>query len=250
MRLVFYLVLIMNLTMPILIQGQASPTKDPQYSVLGSSPTVPQEQAVGGIKQALLNGVQVAIRELGHPDGFLTNLNVRIPLPKQLQPVEKTLRLLKQDQLADELVTSMNHAAESAVPEGVSVFSEAISRMNLADVETILNGPPDAATQYFRRATETNLFQRFLPIVRHATEATGVTSTYKRLTQAAEANKYLGPLLGAVSGSQSFDLDGYITEKTLDGLFKEIAAEEQRIRQNPAAQTSELLRKVFGAIGR
>ena len=111
-------------------------------------------------------------------------------------------------------------------------------------------GPPDAVTQYFRRATEANLSQRFLPIVKKATDATGVTGTYKKLLQAANANKYLGAFLGAVSNPQSVDLDAYITTKAMDGLFKMVAEEEKRIRENPVAQTSDLLRRVFGSITR
>ncbi len=213
-------------------------------------PNLPHDQVVAGIKEALLNGVQIAISQLGHQNGFLTNLNVRIPLPPQLQRIEEALRFLKQEQLADELVVTMNHAAESAVPAAASVFGDAISHMSIADAEAILTGPPDAATQYFRRATETNLFERFLPIVRNATAAAGVTATYKRVEQAAYGNRYLGPLLGAVTQSQPFDLDAYITQKALDGLFLEVSAEEQRIRQHPVQQTSELLRKVFGAVVR
>src|SRR5690349_10049258 len=133
MRTLFYI--ITSLTIPIVAHGQQPPSQNPGYSVLGRSAAVPQEQAVGGIKQALLNGVHSAVRELGHEGGFLTNLNVRIPIPKQLQPIANTLRLLKQDQLADELVATMIHAAERAVPEGVSIFSEAISHMTLSDAE-------------------------------------------------------------------------------------------------------------------
>src|SRR5437763_13582192 len=134
------------------------------------------EQMALGLKQALTNGVQSAIRELGHDGGFLTNLNVRIPMPQKLKTVETTLQALKQDQLADEFVAAMNHAAEKAVPEAANVFAEGISRMTIADAEAILTGPSDAATRYFRRTTETNLLQKFRPIVKQATDATGVTS--------------------------------------------------------------------------
>jgi len=222
-------------------------SSDPQYSIIGHPPPVRHEQVVSGIKELLINGAQYAIRELGHEGGFLTNLNVRIPVPKELHAVENTLRLLKQDQLADELVATMNHAAERAVPEAAAVIQDAILKMSLSDAEAIVTGPPNAATQYFRRATETNLFERFLPVVRRSTQEMGVTGSYKRIEQAAMSNKYLGPLLGAVSDPKSLDLDAYITEKALDGLFKEIAVQEQRIRQDPLARTTDLLRQVFGS---
>jgi hypothetical protein len=222
--------------------------QNPQYSVIGRSLAVTHDQAVGGLKEALLSGVQVAVRELGHENGFLTNLNVRIPMPEQLQAVERTLRAVHEDKLADDFVAAMNHAAEQAVPQAVSVFTDAISRMTLADAESILTGPPVAATQYFRQTEQTNLFEQFLPVVKKATDATGVTSDYKRVLQLTESNKYLAALLGAFSHSESLDLDAYITNKAMDGLFKEMALQEQLIRQNPVARTSDLLRKVFGAI--
>lgn len=158
-------------------------------TLLGS---LSRDQVALGLKQALTNGVQAAIRELGHDGGFLTNANFRIPMPKQLHYVEDTLRSLKQQKLADDFVASMNHAAEKAVPEGVTLFAEAISKMTIADAQSILTGPPDAATQFFKRNTETNLYQRFEPIVKTATGATGVTANYKKVLTAAEGNKYLG----------------------------------------------------------
>ena len=246
----YYLALIIIIGSPLASLAQGLGPKNPQFSVVGRMPDVSNNQASQGIKEALFNGVESAIRQLGHDGGFLTNLNVRIPLPRQLQPVEATLRALKQDQLADQLISAMNHAAEQAVPQAASVFANAISNMTISDAESILTGPQDSATQYFRRATETNLFERFLPTIKKVTDATGVTSTYKRVVQTANGNKYLGPLLEAVSGSQSFDLDTYVTDKAMEGLFKEIAAEEQRIRADPVARTSELLRQVFGAISR
>ena len=214
-------------------------------TLLGS---LSRDQVALGLKQALTNGVQAAIRELGHDGGFLTNANFRIPMPKQLHYVEDTLRSLKQQKLADDFVASMNHAAEKAVPEGVTLFAEAISKMTIADAQSILTGPPDAATQFFKRNTETNLYQRFEPIVKTATGATGVTANYKKVLTAAEGNKYLGGLLGAVTDTQSLDIDSYVTQKALDGLFKRIAEEEKRIRADPVARTTDLLKEVFGAV--
>ena len=136
------------------------------------------------------------------------------------------------------------------MPEGVSIFAEAISHITIADAESILTGPPDAVTQFFRRTTETNLFQRFLPIVKKGTEATGVTSNYKKILNAANKNKYVGEVLGALTDPKSLDLDGYVTNKALDGLFKKIAQEEKRIREDPVARTTDLLKEVFGALKR
>jgi len=215
-------------------------------SVLTSN--LSQEQMIGGLKEALGKGVEQAIARLGHDGGFLTNLAVKIPLPEKLRGVEKTLRMVKQEKLADDFVNTMNHAAEQAVPEAGSVFREAITGMSVADAKTILTGNTNAATQYFRKATETNLFNKFLPIVKKATDETGVTSAYKKLIEKGSGTGSLGSFGNSLFKADSLDVDGYVTTKALDGLFKMVAEEEKRIRENPAARTSELLQKVFGAV--
>ena len=178
----------------------------------------------------------------------MTNLNVKIPMPEKLRTVEKTLRVLKQDKLADEFVTTMNHAAEQAVPEAAGVFGDAIKGMSIEDAKAILTGTNNAATQYFRRTTETNLYAKFLPIVKQATDQTGVTSAYKQLMEKAEAANSFGSFGRSLLGAESMDVDAYVTNKALDGLFKMVAEEEKRIRENPAARTTALLQKVFGAV--
>jgi hypothetical protein len=210
-----------------------------------------QDQVIGGLKEALGKGIEQAVAKLGKPDGFLKDLNVRIPVPDSLQKVEKTLRTLRQDQLADEFVTTMNRAAELAVPEAAAVLGDAVRKLSIADARSILTGTNNAATQYFRRTSETNLYTRFLPIVKNATEKAGVTSAYKRMTDKATGSfGGLGGLAGNLLGVQSPDLDDYVTHKALDGLFSKIAEEEQRIRENPVARTTDLLQKVFGAVGK
>ena len=206
------------------------------------------DQLVGGLKQALSNGLQHAVGQLGHDGGFLTNLNVKIQMPDKLALVEKTLRSLKQDKLADNFVTAMNHAAEQAVPEATSVFADAVRQMSIDDAKAILTGPTNAATQFFRRTTSTNLFTRFHPIVQKATASAGVTSAYKKMTAAASgSSNSLTKSLGGMMGSDAMDVDTYVTNKALDGLFKMVADEEAKIRANPAARTTDLLQKVFGA---
>jgi len=118
MRTNFYFMLLGAATLPTLVDAQQRAIQNSQYSVLGQPTTLPQGHVGAGLKEALLKGVQFAVRELGHEGGFLTNLNVRIPMPKQLQSVEKHLRFLKQDQLPDEFVATMNYAAERTIPEG------------------------------------------------------------------------------------------------------------------------------------
>lgn len=209
-----------------------------------------EEQVVSALKEALGRGVQTAISSLGRENGFLTNLNVRIPMPEKLRTVESTVRSMGQDKLADDFVRAMNHAAEQAVPQAAEVFSDAIRQLTIEDAIGILQGTNNAATQYFRRTTETNLFSRFQPIVKKSTDQAGVTAAYKRLMERLGGNSAFGSFSRAVLGAETVDMDVYITNKALDGLFKLVADEEKRIRENPVARTSALLEKVFGAAAR
>jgi hypothetical protein len=211
-----------------------------------------QDQMVQGLKDALAEGLQQAIAKLGHDGGFLTNAGVKIPMPEKLQKVETALRAMKQEKLADEFVTTMNHAAEQAVPEAASVFADALKQMTIEDAKAILSGPTDAATQYFQRTTQTNLYAKFYPIVQKATEKTGVTAAYKTLMEKANVGRGLGSFGSALGdtllGKDTVDIDAYVTSKAMNGLFKMVAAEEQQIRQNPAARTTAMLQTVFGAL--
>lgn len=200
-----------------------------------------QAEVSQGLKEALSRGVKSAVSKLGRDGGFLKNLDVKIPMPNRLQKLDQTLRKLKQDKLADEFVVTMNRAAEKAVPEAAALFADSISQMTLADAQAILSGPEDSATRYFRRTSESRLRQKFLPIVSKATASAGVTVAYRRLLAAAGPAAFL-------LGPEASNLDGYITTKALDGLFKMIAAEEKKIRRDPVARTSDILRKVFGSL--
>lgn len=197
-----------------------------------------QAEMAKGVKEALSKGVKTAINQLGRRNGFLGDPQVKIPLPGSLGQIEGVLRSLHQDQLADEFVATMNHAAEEAVPQAADVFAAAVKKMSLQDVEGIIQGPDDAATQYFRRTSGAELAKRFRPIVAEATDKAGVTLAYKRMMA------QVGPMAQMLVGDT--DLDGYITQKALDGLFLKIAAEEKAIRTEPVARTTDLLKKVFG----
>jgi len=208
-----------------------------------------QDQMVQGLKEALRKGVQVAVSDLGRSDGFLTNLDVKIPLPGKLKSVEKALRMVKQEKLADEFVDTMNHAAEQAVPEAASVFSDSIKQMSITDAKNILAGTNNAATEYFRRTTQTNLYAKFLPIVKAATDKAGVTAAYKNMMNKAGVSSSVSGLLGSTGlvKPEDMDIDAYVTHKAMDGLFTMVAAEEKKIRENPVARTTDLLKQVFGA---
>jgi len=199
------------------------------------------DQIASGLKEALGQGLQRAISEVGKEGGFLNNLNVRIPMPDKIQQVEKAARAIGQGKLADQFIATMNQAAEQSVPAAATVFSEALTTMTIQDAQGILKGPNDAATEFFRRKTDAQLREKFLPTVKEATARTGVTAAYKQLMAKASL---ASPLLG----KESMDLDGYVTTKAMDGLFKMVAEEEKRIRENPVARTTEVLKSVFGAL--
>lgn len=196
-----------------------------------------------GLKEALAKGTTNAISSLGRSDGFWANQLVRVPLPDSISKIEKTMRTLGAGARVDEFHLTLNRAAEQAVPQVADIFGNAVRAMTIQDVRGILSGQSDAATQFFKRSTSDAIRAKFLPIVQSATSKVGVTQQYKGLT-----SKY-GTLM-SMAGVQAVELDGYVTQKAMDGLFSTIAQEEAKIRADPAARTSEILRRVFGASGR
>ena len=143
-----------------------------------TSAALSNDEVIGGLKEALANGAERAVSSLGRSDGFLGNSKVRIPLPESLEPLGKVLSTLGQQRYTDEFVATMNRAAESAVPEAGAILGDAIRQMTVEDAKRILDGPDDAATQYFRKVGEERLTTRLRPIVSDATSRTGVTSSY------------------------------------------------------------------------
>ena len=212
-------------------------TASPQTSASGLS----NSDIIAGLKEALNVAVDKSVDFLGKPGGYLDNAEVRIPMPSHLSTTEKLARAMGQENLADEFISSMNHAAEKAVPETVSILGNAIKTMSVEDAQGILNGPDDAATRFFERTSSAELAERIRPIVSKTMESVGVTQDYKAFTQGAAS-------LGALLNQNWFDLDGYVTDKAVKGLFTIMAAEEKRIRENPLARTSDLLQKVFGSV--
>jgi hypothetical protein len=204
-----------------------------------SDSTLDPATAAAGLKQALEHGTQQAVALLGREDGYFGNPRVKIPLPDKLARVEKTLRKLGQGKTADEFILSLNRAAEAAAPEARAIFLQVIRQMTIADALGIVRGPRDAATRYFRERSEGTLKEKFLPIVAAATSQVGVTQRYKQFLRDA------GPV-ASLFDVRSLDIDDHVTQKALDGLFLMVADEEKRIREDPVARTTELLRKVFG----
>jgi hypothetical protein len=205
-----------------------------------SAAVLSADEMAGGLKEALAKGTEKAVANLSMSDGFLKNLDVKIPLPGSLTEVEKGLRMIGQQKYADEFIATMNHAAESAVAESGPIFSDAIRQMTVTDAKQILTGPDDAATEYFRKVGEVRIKEKMLPLVKTATEKAGVTAAYKNFMSKA------GPGVTFLH-TQNLNIDDYVTEKASDGLFKMIAAEEKEIRKNPVARTTDLLKKVFSS---
>jgi hypothetical protein len=193
--------------------------------------------AVSGLKDALSQGAAAAIGKLGVENGFLGNERVRIPLPPPIKRIESGARLLGLQSQIDELETSMNHAAEQAVPQAKPLFVRAIKNMSVQDAKGILTGGDTAATEYFRKSTSNELAQRFKPIVTQVTHKVGLTDKYDRLAdQAAQ--------LGLIDAKQA-RIEDYVTQKALDGLFLMLAEEEKNIRKDPVGAATGIARKVF-----
>jgi hypothetical protein len=206
-----------------------------------SASALSQDDVVRGLKETLSKATQNAVAKLGKEGGFLNNAAVKIAMPESMAKIDKTLRKLGQDKYADQFVAAMNQAAEKAVPEAANILADSIRDMSLEDAQAILKGKSDAATQYFRKKNEAKLMERLKPIVTKATDQAGVTSAYKAMTKKA------GGLAGLLGGGAG-DLDGYVTEKSLDGLFKMVAEEEKNIRANPVARSTDLLKKLFDSL--
>jgi len=200
------------------------------------------KDATGGMREALSQGAEIAVKALGRQDGFLGNPEVRIELPGKLQQAESALRLMGQGERIDELKTSMNRAAEQAVPEARTLLVSAVKQMSVQDVKQVLGGGDDAATQYFREKTSAQLTQRFLPVVSKVTGRLALAQQYNTL--AGQAASF------GLMKAEDASVEQYVTRKALDGLFLMIAEQEREIRQNPAKAAGSLAKKVFSALGR
>ncbi len=201
---------------------------------------ISNQEAGRGLKEALLQGSSAAVAKLGVHDGFLGNPKVKIPLPASLDKARKMMRLVGMSKQADELVVTMNRAAEAAVPEAKPLLIDAVKRMSVQDAKAILTGGNDSVTRYFERSTSAALSAKFLPIVKHATDKVGLAQQY---------NAFVGKgVRYGLVREQDANIESYVTQKTLDGLFLMIGEEERAIRSNPLGQASGLLKKVFGAL--
>jgi hypothetical protein len=214
--------------------------------VLGAAPahaldlsSLSNQEASTGMKDALTQGAGKAVELLGRQDGFLGNAKVKIPLPDMIRRFESGLRLIGMKKQADELVVTMNRAAEAAVPEAKALLVDAVKNMSVQDAKSILTGGDTAATEYFKRVTSKQLTQRFLPIVTNWTNKVGLAQQYNSFIDR-------GASLGLTH--QDEKIENYVTRKALDGLYLTIGEQERAIRQNPVGAATGAAKKVFGLL--
>jgi len=191
-----------------------------------------------GLKQALEKGTERTVSKTGRRDGYWKNSDIQIPLPESLATATRLLDGIGMGALTSDLKLRMNRAAEAAAPLARPIFIDAITKMQLSDVQKIWKGPDDAATRYFKEKTKAKLSKSFAPVIHRELERVEAVKSYQKLS-----SQYAGiPLVGQ---KLNLDLDGYVTDKALDGLFFTLAKEEAEIRKNPAARTTDLLKRVF-----
>jgi hypothetical protein len=211
----------------------------PKAPAAGSSVGAGDEKTnAAGIKEALAVGTERAVKDLSKQNGYFGNAAVKILMPPSLQKVAEVARMAGFQKQVDEFILSMNRAAEAAAPLAARYFADAIRDMTFEDVRGILTGGDTSATDFFRRKTHDKLYAAFKPIVSEKIGEVGATRAYKDMMGRYESV----PMMG----KQSLDLDDYVTNKSLDGLFYMVGQEEKNIRTNPAARTTDLLKTVFG----
>ena len=191
-----------------------------------------------GLKQALQIGAENSVKLVGRKDGYFANNAIKILMPKNMQPLEKGLRMVGYGPKIDDFVLSMNRSAEAAAPAARKIFVDAITSMSFDDAHHILSGGDTAATDYFKQKTTPQLTAAFRPVVDKTMADNGVTKQYNSLVAQYKNLPF--------AKKQDLDITNYVVGKALDGLFFELGEEERKIRQDPAKQTTDLLKEVFG----
>ncbi len=223
----------------LLLSAPASAQLDQLFKGLGLGQQggLSDAKVGSGLKEALRIGSENAVSATGRPDGYLMNQAIKIFMPERLKTLEKGLRVVGYGPQVDEFVLSMNRAAERAAPAAKQILWDAIAEMTFDDARKILGGGETAATQYFNAKTSDKLAASFRPVVGKAMDEVGVTRQYKELVGRYQAIPF--------AKSESLDLDHYVTTKAMDGLFHVLGEEERKIRRDPAARVTDLLKEVF-----
>jgi hypothetical protein len=233
---IFLLIAIISIPPPSACAEFKGILKSIRETLLGGE--LSENKIIQGLKEALQIGTTNAVQTISRVDGYYSNLKIRIPLPESVQRVEKVLRAVGFGPKVDAFELSMNRAAERAAPEATSLFLNAIKEMTFSDAKKILQGRDNEATLYFEDKTRGRLQELFKPITHTAMSEVGVTRSYQELDAKVRSIPFVERM--------SFDLDEYVTNKALDGLFLMVAEEERKIRQDPAARVTDLLKVVFG----
>jgi len=205
---------------------------------LGLGSDLSDSKISSGLKQALQIGAEQSVKLTGRPNGYFGNPDIKILMPSNLRPLEKGLRMLGYGPKVDSFVLSMNRAAEAAAPAARKIFIDAITAMTFDDARNILSGSDTAATDYFKLKTTPQLTAAFRPVVERTMATNGVNQQYEALVAQYRSIPF--------AKNQDLDISHYVVSKALDGLFFELGQEERKIRKDPAAQTTNLLREVFG----
>jgi len=205
---------------------------------IGKPADLSDEKVMAGLKEALHVGTENTVNLTGKMDGYFRNEAIKILIPEKLRTLEKGLRTVGYGSHVDEFVVAMNRAAERAAPRAKEIFWDAIKAMSFDDARKILAGNETAATDYFKGKTTDRLSAAFKPIIDNSMNEVGVTRQYKELLGRFQAIPF--------AKTESFDLDHYVTDKSLAGLFYVLGQEEKKIRTNPAARVTDLLKEVFG----
>ncbi|MGE5851426.1 MAG: DUF4197 domain-containing protein [Candidatus Methylomirabilota bacterium] len=205
---------------------------------IGGQSGLSEAKIGSGLKEALKVGTENSVKLTGRVDGYFMNQAIKILMPEKLQTLEQGLRLVGYGPQVDEFILSMNRAAERAAPQAKQIFWDAIGEMTFDDARKILNGSQTAATEYFRSKTTDTLAGAFRPVVDRTMNEVGVTRQYKALVARYQAIPFVK--------SETVDIDQYVVTKSLDGLFLVLGEEERKIRTDPAARATDLLKEVFG----
>jgi hypothetical protein len=205
----------------------------------GAGASLSQGEIGSGLKDALKVASQRVVGRVGKTNGYNGDPSIRIPLPGPVQSIQGPLKAVGASGMLDDLQTRMNRAAEQAAPKALTIFTDAISRISIDDARAILSGPQDAATQYFKRTTSASLTTSFRPVVDQTLSGAGAVGALKSVQAKASGIPLAGQQV------QSFNLTDFTVGKALDGLFHYLGVEEAAIRTNPAARSTELLKKVF-----
>jgi hypothetical protein len=233
------LVLACLLAPPASAQFDIMKTLEEAVGVGGSAGGLTDQEIGDGLIEALRVGTERVVGQVGALDGYNLDPDIHIPLPGALEDAQKVLRTVGMAGLADDLEVRLNRAAEAAAPEAKELFWEAIGEMTLDDVRGIYDGPDDAATQYFKDKMTPPLAERMQPVVDRSLADVGAIQSYDNMMAQYEAVPFVPDVKA--------DLNSYVVEKAMDGMFYYVAKEEAAIRNNPAARTTELLQKVFGS---